>query len=83
MPSGEDQPPITVADLDRKVVEFDNAIQLNPGDADAYRNRGLVLGRKRDYDRALSDFDKALSLNPDDARAHALRGAKSLAILTP
>jgi tetratricopeptide (TPR) repeat protein len=74
MPSRQDEPQTSVAELDRKIVEFGNAIALNPNNADAYRNRGLIYGRKQDYDRALSDFDSALLLNPNDARAHALRG---------
>jgi tetratricopeptide (TPR) repeat protein len=61
-------------DVNRQIAELDRAIALNPKSADAYRNRGLLFGRKRDYDRALRDFNKALVLNPNDARSYAFRG---------
>ena len=36
---------------------------LPPASAEAYYDRGLSYGRKRDYARAKSDFDKAIELN--------------------
>lgn len=74
MPSGQEEPQISVAELDRGIVALGHAISLNPMNAKAYRERGLLHGRKRDYDHAIADFDKVLSLAPDDARAHYLRG---------
>jgi tetratricopeptide (TPR) repeat protein len=73
MPTGQDAPQISVADLDRGIIELGHAIALNPRNANAYRERGLLHGRKRDYDHAIADFDKVLSLSPDDARAYYLR----------
>jgi tetratricopeptide (TPR) repeat protein len=74
MSSRQDDQQVTAEGLDRKIADLSQAIALNPNNADAYRNRGLLHGRKRDYDLALGDFHRALSLNPNDARAHALRG---------
>jgi len=74
MPSRQDERQITFADLDRKIMELGHAIALNPKHANAYRERGLLYGQKRDYDHAIEDLDRALSLTPNDARAHYLRG---------
>ena len=41
------------------ITDFDEAIRLNPGDADAWANRGLAkisLGRHED---AIADYDKS------------------------
>jgi tetratricopeptide (TPR) repeat protein len=74
MSSGRDDPQMSVADLDRQIVELGHAIALNPNNAKTYRDRGLLYGRKRDYGHAIADFEKALSLSPADARAYYLRG---------
>ena len=73
MPSGEVENTISVAELDRGIIELGHAIALNPRNAKAYRERGLLHGRKRDYDHAIADFDKVLSLTPDDPCAYYLR----------
>ena len=41
------------------IVEFNEAIEMNPGDANAYDNRGLAYYYKGQYDQAISDYDKA------------------------
>ena len=71
-PQNEQQ--IATADLDQKIADLGRTIALNANSADAYRARGLLHGRKRDYENAMSDFNSALSLNPNDARAYGFRG---------
>jgi Flp pilus assembly protein TadD, contains TPR repeats len=54
---------------------YSNAIELNPGFAKAYFNRGLLLAsRKRTRDRAIRDFNQAIELAPDFAEAYVGRG---------
>jgi len=61
-------------DLDRALVDFNEAIQLNPKDANAFNNRGITHRDKGDLDRALSDFNEAIRLSPKHANAIYNRG---------
>jgi len=63
---------------DRSIQDLDEAIRLDPNNAAAFRNRGVVNTRRQHYDRAIQDFDEAIRLNPNVAaafsgRAFALR----------
>jgi Flp pilus assembly protein TadD len=62
-------------------------IQLDPEDAEAYRDRGIIhlrAGRRRSryisdrrqrcLDKAITDFTKAIQLAPDDASLYLWRG---------
>jgi S1-C subfamily serine protease len=46
------------------------AVLLDPKDADAYRERGLVHVRMGDLDRAIADYTSALKVRPDFAQAY-------------
>jgi tetratricopeptide (TPR) repeat protein len=59
---------------DRAIADFDQAIRLNPNDADFFRNRGSVYADKKQYDRAIEDFSQAIRLNPNDIAAFVNRG---------
>ena len=50
--------------------QYDKAIEINTGIAEAYINRGAVYQVQRQYDRAISDFNKDLEINPKDAMAY-------------
>src|SRR5690242_3218532 len=65
---------ITKGSVDRAIADCDEAIRLNPKDADAYVNRGSSHAAMRDYDRAIADFDAAIRLNPALAMAYNNRG---------
>lgn len=43
----------------KAIADYNQAIQLNPDDAEAYYNRGLAHGKNGNIDRALDDFKKA------------------------
>ena len=62
-------------DFDAAIAGFDEAIALNPADAEAYYNRGAAYAEKGEIDRAIADFDEAIALNPADAEAYYNRGA--------
>lgn len=53
---------------------FEEAIQLNPNNSDAWRGRGTALNDSRQYERAIQDFNKALELNPKFDYAYNNRG---------
>ncbi len=55
------------------IEDFNQAIVLNPNDANAYYNRGLVLHELGDDLNAIWNFDRALQLNPRDGFAYLHR----------
>jgi len=56
------------------VASFDQAIALNPNDAEAYNNRGIALQALGQHDAAMQNFDRAIALMPDYADACYNRG---------
>lgn len=59
---------------DRALEEFNQAIALDPGHAEAYCDRGISLMMKADSQAALRDFDLAVEKDPTLAKAHFHRG---------
>ena len=53
---------------------YDRALELQPGDADALNNRGMLHLYRARYEEALRDFDLALGLEPADATVMVNRG---------
>jgi tetratricopeptide (TPR) repeat protein len=50
--------------LDKAIDDFTKAIELKPGYAEAYYNRGQVWEEKGDYERGLADYSKAIEISP-------------------
>jgi tetratricopeptide (TPR) repeat protein len=50
------------------------AVAVQPGNAAAHNNRGVVLKDLRRFDQALDSYQRALELKPDFAAAHNNRG---------
>ncbi len=59
---------------DYDISDYDEAIKLNPNDAQAYFNRGDTYYEKGDYDSAISDFTEAIRLEPNLVVAQFNRG---------
>jgi tetratricopeptide (TPR) repeat protein len=59
---------------DRAIADYDEAIRLDPKNADSYVNRGLAYDRKGEHDRAIADYDEAIRLDPKDAPTYYNRG---------
>lgn len=51
-------------DTDRAMADFSGAIRLDPGLADAWNGRGMLLQELDDHEAAIADFDVALRLQP-------------------
>ncbi|MFM5907685.1 MAG: tetratricopeptide repeat protein [Novosphingobium sp.] len=55
--------------LARAIADYDRALALRPGLAEALVNRGIAHYERRDYRRAIADYDAAIALRPDLAEA--------------
>jgi tetratricopeptide (TPR) repeat protein len=53
-------------DTEKALQDLDSAVQLEPNDYIAYKNRGAVRGMIGDFEGAVSDFNYCLSLGPPD-----------------
>ncbi|TAL29094.1 MAG: tetratricopeptide repeat protein, partial [Nitrospirae bacterium] len=49
---------------DFNIARFSKAIEANPKDYLAYKDRGNAYYKKKQYDLAIADYVKALELNP-------------------
>ncbi len=62
-------------DYDQAIVEYTEAIRIDPKYRDAYFNRGTTYHfGKRDYDRAIADYTQAIQLDPKIADSFSARG---------
>lgn len=62
------------------IKDFDQAIALNPKNADAYYNRGLTYNSLKQYTQALKDYTRAIQLNPGNALVYFNRGVNYSAL---
>lgn len=60
------------------IAAFTKAMQLNPRDARAYINRGIIYAKTRHYRQARADFTKAIALDPQRADAYYAAGLVSV-----
>ena len=61
-------------EYDKAIIDFSEAILINPKNAYAFDNRGDAWREKGNYDRALADYNEALSIDPTFASALLNRG---------
>lgn len=59
---------------DLAIEDFTKAIELDPYNASAYRERGRVYAQKGDYNSSISDYDRAIQINPNFSAAYNNRG---------
>jgi len=62
------------AGRDRAFNDFNKAVELAPGDAEARFLRGRANERLRNFDAALQDYSRAIELDPVNAGFHYWRG---------
>jgi tetratricopeptide (TPR) repeat protein len=61
--------------LDMATKDFNKAIELEPSNADLYKNRATLKSRYlKDYKGAITDFNIAIAFNPNLAKAWNDRG---------
>ncbi|GAB6391389.1 MAG: tetratricopeptide repeat protein [Treponematales bacterium] len=66
---------IGLGEYDKAIVDYTEAIRLDPNAADAYNNRGVAYVEKGDNNKAIVDFNQALRLFPNYANAYNNRDA--------
>ena len=59
---------------DLAIKNYNEAIKLNPRDADTYNNRGLAYDALENYNLAIKDYNKAIKLDSKDADYYNIRG---------
>ncbi len=57
-------------EIDRAIIQFQEAIRLVPDYAQAHNNLGGALDRKNRFDEAIQQFQEAIRLEPDFASAY-------------
>jgi tetratricopeptide (TPR) repeat protein len=62
------------ANTDFTIEDYDEAIRLNPQDAEAHFNRGNAYYALGELERAIEDYDAAIRLNPQLAEVYNNRG---------
>lgn len=61
-------------DYDKAIIDFSEAILINPKNPYAFDNRGDAWREKGNFDRALADYNEALSIDPAFTSALLNRG---------
>ncbi|MET0276794.1 MAG: caspase family protein [Pseudorhodoplanes sp.] len=59
--------------LDSAIDDYNSAINNNPKNVQALRNRGVLWYRKAEFDRAFADFTKIIALDPKSPTGFSYR----------
>jgi tetratricopeptide (TPR) repeat protein len=65
---------IKARQYDKAIEAFSEAIDMIPGDVEAYNYRGIARAYQKDYDGAIEDYTAALKIRPGYAEALNNRG---------
>ncbi|MDP1561656.1 MAG: tetratricopeptide repeat protein [Pirellulaceae bacterium] len=56
--------------FDQALSDFDRAVAMNPSQWKAHANRGIVLGKRRQWDAAAQAFRKSIAARPGQTHAY-------------
>jgi protein O-mannosyl-transferase len=60
--------------FNRALLDFNKAIEIDPGYTIVYYNRGLAYQNQGKLDQAIAEYDKTIEINPSYAEAYNNRG---------
>jgi tetratricopeptide (TPR) repeat protein len=60
-------------EYDRAISEFTNALEIDPGIANTYGNRGGAYLATSQIDQAIADFSKAVEIDPKSSHIYSNR----------
>ena len=63
-----------------RLKDYDQAVQLDPSNVDAWQGRALVHMDQGDFDKAVADFNKLLERNQKNAAGHLALGEALMAL---
>ena len=61
-------------EYEQSIAKYNEAIALNPNDAEAYFNRGNVYQESSQYQLAINDYDRAIAIDSNHVKAYYNRG---------
>jgi tetratricopeptide (TPR) repeat protein len=64
----------TQGKLDKAIVDFTKAIEINPKNGDTYYSRGRAYQDQNKLDEAITDFTNAIKVTPEEADSYYARG---------
>ena len=65
-------------DYEAAMLEYDEAIRLDPEYGRAYYDRGTIFGALGQHEQAIQEYSQAIRLDPEDAWAYGNRGGSYL-----
>ena len=65
---------IALGNYRQAIEDYSRAIEIKPGYADAYNNRGIAYNSLGNYRQAIEDYNRAIEIKPDFADAYYNRG---------
>jgi tetratricopeptide (TPR) repeat protein len=74
IPAPDQKDVIKEPDFAAVLMDYDKVLELRPGLAYAWFNRGNIRNRMKDYNSAILDYSQAIHLNPELAEAYFNRG---------
>lgn len=66
-------------DWDHAFLDYDQAVKIDPRNADAWANRANAYAHKDQRDKSIHDYDEAIRLNPNLEEAYSNRALEYLA----
>jgi tetratricopeptide (TPR) repeat protein len=59
---------------EKAIINFSNAIALDPKNVEAYRGRGKAYGARNKHDKGIEDLNQVIALEPEKSWAYEERG---------
>lgn len=63
-----------LGEYESAIKDYDEAINLNAGEAEIFISRGLAFYNNRQFNQAIADFGKAIELDPNESMTYYNRG---------